>query len=375
MKKTMIILLLVAVAICAAVLIFFYVRSGKAKPLPAANIYMAGVYGTGELENDTAYFMINDSLISLLPASSRVSGIYYFNGDVYVSGIYNKDGNTTPCYWKNSELITLPVEKYSAYTSGIFVNDRGVFVSGHINDTDKDITPCYWQNDSLIVIPINEEESCFTRSIYADDNDVYVAGYSNYTKESLFFINACCWMNGKKILLDTMSSSLSIATHVIKEDTNLYIAGRIIIEDTASVCIWKNGVRTDLYSSYNEMPGERMQIFNFFEASDFLMIDFQKGSLVIPATKILAFTVSGGNTYTIASVNDSIICLINNEPSYPVKDTVNAEIKAISVCKGDTLIAGMGEDSLYMWRNNIRKGIVDTTILKDRVKYFYFGRD
>jgi hypothetical protein len=375
MKKTIIILLLVAVAICAAILIFFYVRSEKAKPLPPANIYMAGVYGTGELENDTAYFMINDSLVSLLPASARVSGIYYFNGDVYVSGIYNKEGNTTPCYWKNSELVTLPVEKYSAYTSGIFVNDRGVFVSGHINDTDKDITPCYWYNDSLIVIPVDEEESCFTRSIFADDDDVYVAGYSNYTKGDLFFINACCWMNGEKILLDTMSSSLSIATHVIKEDTSLYIAGRIIKDDTASVCIWKNGERTDIYSAYNEMPGQRMQIFNFFEAADFLMIDFQKGSLVIPGTKILAFTVSDDNTYTLASVDDSIICLINKELSYPVKDTVNAEIKAISVLAGDTLIAGMGEDSLYMWRNNIRKGIADTTIFKDRVKYFYIGRD
>jgi len=375
MKKTIIILLLVAVAICAAVLIFFYVRSEKAKPLPPANIYIAGVYGTGELENDTAYFMINDSMVSLLPASSRVSGIYYFNGDVYVSGIYIKDGYTTPCYWKNSELVTLPVEKYSAYTSGIFVNDKGVFVSGHINDTDKDITPCYWHNDSLIVIPIDEEESCFTRSIYADDNDVYVAGYSNYTKGNMFFINACCWMNSEKILLDTLSSSLSIATHIAKEDTNLYVAGRIIKEDTASVCIWKNGVRKDLYSSYNIMPGKSMQIFNFFEASDFLMIDLQRGSLVIPETKILAFTVSDGNTYTLASVDDSIICLINNEPSYPVKDTIYVEIKAVSVCEGDTLIAGMGEDSLYMWRNNIRKGIVDTTALKDRVKYFYIGRD
>jgi hypothetical protein len=375
MKKTIIILLLVAVAICAAVLIFFYVRPHEAKPLPPANIYIAGVYGTGELEKDTAYFMINDSLVSLLPAGSRVSGIFYFKGDVYVSGIYTKDGHTTPCYWKNSELITLPLEKYSAYTSGIFVNDRGVFVSGHINYPDKDVTPCYWHNDSLIVMPTDEDRSCFTRSICADEKDVYVAGYSNYTRGSMYFINACYWLNGKKILLDTLSSSLSIASHIAKEDTILYIAGRIIKADTAYVSIWKNGALTELYSADNEMPEGSVQILNMFESSDFLMINFQKGSLVIPETKIMAFAVSGSNTYILASVHDSTICLINKEPSYPVKDSVCAEIKVISVIKGDTLIAGMGEDSLYMWRNNHRKGIVDAKILNNRAKYFYIGRD
>jgi len=77
MKKIVIILLLVAVVICAAVLIYLNIISKKGKELPPANLYAAGIYGSGELENDTAYFMINDSLVILSPAGARVSGIYY----------------------------------------------------------------------------------------------------------------------------------------------------------------------------------------------------------------------------------------------------------------------------------------------------------
>jgi hypothetical protein len=375
MKKIIIILLLVAVAICAVVLVVLNIKSKEGKPLPPANLYVAGVYGPGELENDTAYYMINDSLVSLLPAGARVSGIYYYNKDVYVSGIYIKDGRTTPCYWKNSELVTLPVEKYSAYTSGIFVNDKGVFVSGHINDPDNDITACYWRNDSLVKLPKDEDETCFTRSIFAEDTNVYVAGYSNYSKERIFYINACSWINGEKVLLDTISSVLSVATHIVKEDTNIYVSGRAIISDSAFVSIWKNGVRTDMYAVYSEMPDKGMQIFNFFESSDFLMIDMQKGILKVPGTKIASFSVAGNNTYTLATIDDSTICLVNKKPVNPVKDTVNAGLKCISVCPGDTLIAGIGADSLYLWRNNHRKGIVDARALKDRAKYFYIGRD
>ncbi len=375
MKKIIIGLILVAIVICAAVLVFLHLKSGEGKALPPANLYVAGVYGPGELGNDTAYYMINDSLVSLLPASARVSGIYYYNKNVYVSGIYIKDGHTTPCYWKNSMLVTLPVEKYSAYTSAIFVNDKGVFVSGHINGAGNDITACYWQNDSLVLLPKDEDETCFTRSIFAEDTNVYVAGYSNYSKKRMFYINACSWINGEKILLDTMSSVLSIATHIVKEDTNLYVSGRAVINDSTYVSIWKNRVRTDMYPFYSEMPEKGMQIFNFFESSDFLMIDMQKGILKVPGIKIASFSIAGKNTYTLATIDDSTVCLVNKKPVNPVKDTVNAELKCISVCPGDTMIAGIGSDSLYLWRNNHRKGIVDAKALKDRVKYFFIGRD
>ena len=130
------------------------------------------------------YYIGNQKQTLALPSNainSEATSVYVYGSDVYISGRYYTAASTDPtiatgwitCYWKNGIRVDIPVPATDgdyAYTSGIFVKNNDVYVSGGYDSaTSRKMIACYWKNGTktdLTFVP--EKADAETTGIFVD---------------------------------------------------------------------------------------------------------------------------------------------------------------------------------------------------------------
>jgi hypothetical protein len=185
--------------------------------------------------------------------SITVNDIFLSDGNVYVSGHYNRGSLVEiPCYWKNTERIDLAGgSEYQAYTCAIYVENGIVYTAGRYYNGIKNI-PCYWVNTTRTDIIDYPNSTAEITDIKVKNGDVYLSG--KYSVPSSFGpddYKACYWKNG--VIYD-ISTNNSISTSIFIADDNVYLGGGynpVNAGSSYNLCYWKNGVKSDINTSGN----------------------------------------------------------------------------------------------------------------------------
>lgn len=176
-----------------------YGGKGKEIFVFAGNVFISGY--CREYDSPTAHvysracFWRNGVRFELdAPAAhdSETQGIFVHFGDLYVAGFCGTNPSYNfiadmPCYWKNEQLIQLPVLPGSlkGRAFGIKVIGNNVYVSGTCSDyNDKNKRACYWHNGTVYQLPVPpygpSSEGC---GIAVEENFIYIAGGAGFSPQ------------------------------------------------------------------------------------------------------------------------------------------------------------------------------------------------
>ncbi len=143
--------------------------------------------------------------------------------DLYFTGSADQqpdDASGTPVYWKNGVLSTLPLPGGVANGSGdyIVVSGADVYIAGDEVDAERlysssdPLIPLYWKNGQLVSLPLPAgDANARVDGLEVSGSDVYAAGVSGTTNgnngdgsiNGSFPSHAVYWKNGNLNLLPT----------------------------------------------------------------------------------------------------------------------------------------------------------------------------
>ena len=195
------------------------------------------VYVLGDKGNQSYYWKVGQPQPIMLEGSGYV--ITVSGKDVYVGGSDNKVSGL-PCYWKDGQKISLPVNNSTDYgaVSGIAVSGSDVYMSGYNVSSTGISTAVYWKNRQQVVLA----SDAFAGGIVVHGNDVYVCGNTNSDTIS----TAVYWKNGQQITL-TQNRNY-ITTNIAVSGSDVYVAGYLkqTDEQKGEAVYWKNGQQITL---------------------------------------------------------------------------------------------------------------------------------
>jgi len=203
-------------------------------------------------KNGVPQYITHESGQYFSPASLFVSG-----SDVYVVGVVPAGPNNItacPALWKNGECRLLNDGKHDAYPFSVFVSGDDVYVAGveieeRIIDDHIDARRygVIWKNGVAQRLSEAGRESVAV-SVYVSGDDVYVAGSMVGNKGD--DVDAVLWKNGSQQLLERGDRSEGAgASSVFVSGNDVYAAGQVyeyfgIGNDHPA--IWKNGIKQAL---------------------------------------------------------------------------------------------------------------------------------
>ena len=164
------------------------------------DVYLAGTDG-----NDGKVWKngIATTLTRAPTSYAAVNSIVVVGSDVYVGGY---DGIYGAAYWKNNNPTYL-TNNYASFTSGIAVNNDGIYVAGNINPVNQIGQPNIWVDDVQKPLQSGYSSNNIAFGVAASGQDIYVAAE--------FGTYAGYWRNGVAIVLSNNASanSIAIVTH------------------------------------------------------------------------------------------------------------------------------------------------------------------
>lgn len=316
------------------------------------DVYCSGNNGPGEFKDDNACYWKNGQTIQLNPIGSRSSSLFVVKEDIYVSGEYlDENGKTKACYWKNGELTKLPSSSGTTYTSSIYIDKKDIYVSGHY-DNGKFSQACYWKNGVLNDLEHKNSGSCFTRSIIVKGGNVFVVGYSSYFEDKVLHIDACYWENGKMKTLDREPYSLAIACDIAFDGNDLLIAGRLDNAKEECLCYWKNGSRTDLFTSENDYSSKQIQIYHFYENSDYVLLGAKDYNLIDHKIKIKNISSQNQNVVICGCLDKKGFLWVNGLSTRLSDETIKAVCCVSCVNEKDMVLVAETSDEIHLYLNN-----------------------
>ena len=171
------------------------------------HIYVGGTATTGGSNNDeNASYWDNDTLVNL-PSKGYVNSIYASGGQLYSVGYENTVEKTSAiyCAGNQKQTLDLPSSTITSKATGVYVYGFDIYISGEYNiaaSSDPNVAsgwiPCYWKNGVRVdsPVPSTDGEYAYTSGIFVKNGDVYVSGgYYSATNGKLI---ACYWKNGVK---------------------------------------------------------------------------------------------------------------------------------------------------------------------------------
>ncbi|MBR0176019.1 MAG: T9SS type A sorting domain-containing protein [Bacteroidales bacterium] len=235
--------------------------------------------------------------------------------DIYFAG----NGNGMGKVWKNDSLVygisdTIPVQ----LTAMRIAFDSSVFIAGQAFDSSFS-QGRVWLNDSCIFAV--EGNSVFHRMLI-DSTSWTAAGY--YTN-AMGYTSASVWQNGNLIHASTDSVN-SFAFALAMNDTDLYYAGSVMIDDSLGIeeaTVWKNDTMLWQYDNGSRIADLCHDGANLYAAG---------------------YYVLEGLTGAALWQNDSLC--------FSVGDLENdAMFTALEIYEGDIYLAGRHGDTLTVWKN------------------------
>ncbi len=318
-------------------------------------VYVAGGYGTGEFEKDTACYWKNNIQIDLLPAGARTSAIYVLGNNVFVAGHYKKGNSTTACYWKNGIKTDLSTDE--GYTSSIFAKENDVFIAGHYPKGDI-ARGCYWKNGVKVDLSNDSTESTFTRSIYVSGEDVFVAGFYRSTSNDKLVIRACYWKNGIRTICGDSSDAYSIATSITVDGNNVYIAGEALTRKDEEIgCYWINGKnKTNVIVLPSPLAKKRVRIFTIYEQARPIFLD-ERYNLIQSMVLIGSIAVQDSTVYIAGECNikgKTVACFWKNGMLIELPGTTKSTTATSMVINGAEIYIVGDDGGACYWKNGVK---------------------
>ena len=160
------------------------------------NVYLAGTDGNdGKVWKNGVAITLNRAPTSY----TAVNSIVVVGSDIYVGGY---DGVYGAAYWKNNNPTYL-TNNYASFTSGIAVDNDGIYVAGNINPVNQIGQPNLWVDDVQKPLQSGYSSTNIAYGVAASGQDIYVAAE--------FGTYAGYWRNGVAIVLSNYASANSIA--------------------------------------------------------------------------------------------------------------------------------------------------------------------
>ncbi|SDD78761.1 hypothetical protein [Niabella drilacis] len=220
----------------------------KGGPLTTGEyIFVQGkdVYISGRENSRVKCWKNGTEIFSAANNNSRASGLYVSGQHVFFAGNENlEQAYFMPWYWDNGTMYPLTNErKQHLMTSGIFVDQGAVYLSGYETVLDEDPQrdiPFYWKNGNKVLLGTTPGR---TTGIFVYNGDVYVSGYAD--NKPVF------WKNGELNRLAVTDPFLSCyATGIFVEKGIVYVSGHEFRSTPDKYLIrpryWKNGQLTVL---------------------------------------------------------------------------------------------------------------------------------
>jgi len=208
---------------------------------PQANVYIAG-----ELDNTAVLW--NNGQPTTFSHSREAYDIAVSGNDIYVLGWQGTNiyYDNHPCYWKaeQSQAPTMLEGGIRAYAIAVSESGSDVYVGGaqgYMGSTDEPV-PCYWKNGQRVSLPIDTPiDYGAVYGIAISGSDVYMAGNS--------YIYAVYWKNGELIqIADGEARGIAVSGN------GVYTCGYHFLFDAPipsyrprmGAAYWKNGEIVEL---------------------------------------------------------------------------------------------------------------------------------
>lgn len=174
------------------------------------DVYVAGNETTNTIPESKVW---KNGLATTLPKDTfddiDVYRIKVINGDVYVCGSGRKytpqssNGSVTkPLLWKNGILNVLSNAGYSSYAYGIAFFNGDIYIAGTDNLNGQNITAVYWKNGVKTALAnTGNYTSAAAYSIFADNSGVYCGGEMSLFNQGNSYTNAAYWKNNTPSLI------------------------------------------------------------------------------------------------------------------------------------------------------------------------------
>jgi hypothetical protein len=192
--------------------------------------------------------------------SSDTSGIYVFEGKVYVIGRYWNGSTMMPCVWINEEKNNLDIgtegtSSSGGRTSSVIVTKKGVLIGGDWSKNYK-TQPCYWLNGKRIdlTFPNDGGIGSTVESVYMTDKHLYACGF--YYKGGI--AHACYWIDGKYMELKIKDEDKSGAYKIIQTNNDIFICGDYERKNKKNGFLFGKGIIKDIEDSLSASD-----IFNY----------------------------------------------------------------------------------------------------------------
>lgn len=204
---------------------------GKIRGITVVNGHVHTVGYTEEPGQTHAKYW-HDGIEEVLPSGNfnktEAWDIAIVNNDVHIVGY----GDSTAIYWKNGEVVNLPMAaKPSAFYS-LDVHGNDIYIAGSGFSNNSKHVARYWKNGEPISLSDGSKNE-FAFGIAVDNNDVYVVGEQRPSSGKFI---AKYWKNGiSNMLGDVNYNSRAIA--VDASNGSGYITGH----DHGAIKCWKNG--------------------------------------------------------------------------------------------------------------------------------------
>jgi hypothetical protein len=198
--------------------------TGEEEDASAGPVFVdhGNVYISGSVNSNLCYWSCSGSTVEKndLPCPSleakSANAIWVASKTVYVVGMYQSGTEDNalqiPCLWTNKALTNL-AECVGGNTSGICVDQGGVYISGYYSNKSEAGGPCYWKDAQRIQLPLDKVYDANANGICVKAGAVYVAGYRKVESRGLV---ACYWVGGKYIDLpadnaNAMATAIAVA--------------------------------------------------------------------------------------------------------------------------------------------------------------------
>ncbi len=183
----------------------------------------------------------------------NISSLFVSGSDTHIVGSYLKSSTRVAGYWKNSNIVSLPIINSARASSAIkvIVSGSDVYISGNQYDNSK--VPIsvagYWKNNQWTSLTSNYRDrdslaNCTAGAIAISGADIFVPGncYTGNVNVGLTYYLGF-WKNGVWTELKSLDSQKGGALNYITFDnSDIYVGGFLYDSNRVKKAgYWKNG--------------------------------------------------------------------------------------------------------------------------------------
>jgi len=270
---------------------------------PADDIYVGGYEYSGGSEIATIWKNGVATTLNSPSQNGEVDALAVSGSDIYAAGFLRKGGNTVAALWKNGNLTLLADSTGNTDVTGIVIAGGSIYLSGYKTDaTQTQSQALLWQNGQIIRLT-DTTDNARANCVAISGNDIYAGGfeslaamgfandYPTYWKNgtpffqtgtSYGYVNSIALSNNVVYMVGYdlpeyssyamaywtsapvfvgLPSASGVASAIVIDSTDIYIAGEELNGGYYKAHYWKNGADSLLDKSSSTVSTATFGLF------------------------------------------------------------------------------------------------------------------